>query len=141
MISRKMGTIAFISSVQGRISIPDRSAYAASKHAVQALADSLRAEVSQHGIQVTVISPGYVRTNFSKNSVTASGSFHGKMDDATAKGFSPDFVAKRTFKAILNREKEVVVAPLIPQLAIFIRCLMPNTYFYLMSRRAKESTK
>jgi dehydrogenase/reductase SDR family protein 7B len=53
------------------------SADAASKHATQAFFDCLRAEIEQDGIKVTVISPGYIRTNLSVNAVTADGSRYG----------------------------------------------------------------
>lgn len=44
MIAQKFGVVVGIGSVQGRVAIPDRSAYGASKHAFQAFHDSLRAE-------------------------------------------------------------------------------------------------
>lgn len=50
---------------------------AASKHATQAYFDCLRAEIEQHGIPVTVISPGYIKTNLSLNAVTGDGSKYG----------------------------------------------------------------
>lgn len=77
MVKRKNGHILFVSSVQGLIAIPDRSAYAATKHAMQAFGDCLRAEMHQHNINVTVISPGYIKTNISLNAFTGSGDSHG----------------------------------------------------------------
>ena len=77
MVENKSGHIVFVSSVQGLIAIPDRSAYAASKHAMQAFGDSLRSEMRQHNINVSVVSPGYVKTAVSLNALTASGENHG----------------------------------------------------------------
>lgn len=77
MIERKQGTIVFISSVVGRVPIPYRSAYTASKHALQAFADCLRAEIANHNIQVMVSSPGYVATDVSRNALTGYGAAHG----------------------------------------------------------------
>ncbi|XP_020864106.1 dehydrogenase/reductase SDR family member 7B isoform X5 [Phascolarctos cinereus] len=77
MIEKKRGHIVVISSIQGKISIPFRSAYAASKHATQAFFDCLRAEIEQHEIEVTVICPGYIQTNLSLNAITADGSKYG----------------------------------------------------------------
>ncbi|XP_058013259.1 dehydrogenase/reductase SDR family member 7B isoform X2 [Ahaetulla prasina] len=77
MIKRRKGHIVTISSVQGKISIPFRSAYAASKHATQAFFDCLRAEVERFNIEVTVVSPGYIQTNLSLNAVTSDGSQYG----------------------------------------------------------------
>eukprot|EP00070_Physeter_catodon_P032675 XP_028339569.1 dehydrogenase/reductase SDR family member 7B isoform X1 [Physeter catodon] len=78
MIRRRQGHVVAISSIQGKISVPFRSAYAASKHATQAFFDCLRAEVEQHDIEVTVVSPGYIHTNLSLNAVTADGSNDGR---------------------------------------------------------------
>lgn len=50
---------------------------AASKHATQAYFDCLRAEVERFGLHVSVISPGYIRTNLSLNAVTGDGSKYG----------------------------------------------------------------
>jgi dehydrogenase/reductase SDR family protein 7B len=54
-----------------------RSAYAASKHALQAFSDSLRAEVARYNIKVSVISPGYIATALSINSLTGNGEAYG----------------------------------------------------------------
>lgn len=54
-----------------------RSCYTASKHAVQGFFDSLRAEVADKNVRVSVISPGYISTNLSVNAVTGDGSSYG----------------------------------------------------------------
>jgi NAD(P)-dependent dehydrogenase (short-subunit alcohol dehydrogenase family) len=56
------GRIINISSVSGRVALPLMGPYAASKHAVEALSDSLRRELLLYGIDVIVIEPGAVRT-------------------------------------------------------------------------------
>jgi len=56
------GRIINISSVSGRIAYPFIGPYAASKHAVEALSDSLRRELRLYGVDVIVIEPGAVRT-------------------------------------------------------------------------------
>lgn len=59
---RTPGRIINISSVSGRIVYPFMGAYAASKHALEALSDALRRELYLYGIEVIVIEPGTVRT-------------------------------------------------------------------------------
>lgn len=66
MRRREDGTIVNISSVQGRISLPGTGPYAASKFALEAMSDALRAEVDPHGIDVVVIEPGPVATEFKR---------------------------------------------------------------------------
>ncbi len=58
------GRIINVSSVVGRISFPGTGAYSGSKHALEAMSDSLRAEVDEFDIDVVVIEPGPVETNF-----------------------------------------------------------------------------
>src|SRR5436190_13448130 len=79
MIARKSGHIVPISSVVGYVGTPLRSAYAASKHALHGYFDSLRAEVGEDGIAITIVCPGYIRTNVSRNAMTGDGSTFGRM--------------------------------------------------------------
>ena len=58
----KSGRIINISSVSGRSAYPFVGPYAASKHALEAISDSLRRELLLYGIDVIVIEPGYVKT-------------------------------------------------------------------------------
>lgn len=77
MLKRKEGRIVCVSSVQGKFSLPHRSAYSASKHAMQAFCDSLRAEVAEHNVKVLCVSPGYINTALSLNALTGSGRNYG----------------------------------------------------------------
>jgi NAD(P)-dependent dehydrogenase (short-subunit alcohol dehydrogenase family) len=57
---RGSGVLVNISSVQGRIGTPLEGAYAASKHALEALSETLYFELGHFGIRVVVIEPGYI---------------------------------------------------------------------------------
>jgi NAD(P)-dependent dehydrogenase (short-subunit alcohol dehydrogenase family) len=56
------GRIVFVSSIGGRIVVPFSAPYGASKHALEAVGDSLRVELRSSGIQVTLVEPGSVAT-------------------------------------------------------------------------------
>ena len=56
------GRIINISSVSGKIAYPFMGAYAASKHALEAMSDSLRCELMLYGVDVILIEPGTVQT-------------------------------------------------------------------------------
>lgn len=56
------GTVVFVNSGAGLTANPDWSAYAATKHGLRALADSLRAEEATHGVRVTSVYPGRTAT-------------------------------------------------------------------------------
>jgi NAD(P)-dependent dehydrogenase (short-subunit alcohol dehydrogenase family) len=58
------GTLVMVSSVAGKISIPFSAPYCASKHAMEAVADALRVEVSPFGVRVVLIEPGPIETRF-----------------------------------------------------------------------------
>ncbi|CAL7947682.1 unnamed protein product [Xylocopa violacea] len=141
MIKQQSGHIVCVSSIQGRISIPYRSAYAASKHALQAWYDSCRAELADQNIKVTVASPGYIKTSLSLNALTGNGQIYGVMDKTTQEGYSPEYVADRILKAVLRQEKDVIITPLSPKLALYLRVLCPSLYFWVMQRRARKTAK
>ncbi|XP_039216468.1 dehydrogenase/reductase SDR family member 7B isoform X1 [Crotalus tigris] len=142
MMERRKGHIVAISSVQGKISVPFRSAYAASKHATQAFFDCLRAEVARFNIEVTVVCPGYIQTNLSLNAVTSDGSQYGVMDKTTSEGKAAADVARLVLDAVGERQKEVLLVPgFLPALAVYLRPLCPALFFTLMARRAGKDKK
>src|SRR4029450_8433146 len=61
-LRRARGRIVFMGSIAGKSALPFLSPYAASKHALEAVADSLRVEVRPFGIRVSIIEPGSIRT-------------------------------------------------------------------------------
>lgn len=107
MLARGSGHIVVISSVAGKLGAPQRSAYSASKHALHGFFDVLRAEVHDAGLRVTIVCPGYIRTNISKNALTADGSRHGTMDQNQAEGMPPEACARRILQAIEKEKAEV----------------------------------
>jgi NAD(P)-dependent dehydrogenase (short-subunit alcohol dehydrogenase family) len=60
----RCGRIVLLSSMGGRIVFPGGGIYHATKHAVEALGDAMRFELAGFGIQVVVVEPGLIRTNF-----------------------------------------------------------------------------
>jgi len=137
-VTRGSGHVIVVSSVQGLLPIPQRAAYCSSKHALQAWADCLRAELVDTGLYVSVISPGYVQTDLSKHALTASGEVYGEMDINQMRGYSVQYVAQNVIKCILNGNKQVILAPLYVRLAVLLKAFFPNIYFYIMSRRARR---
>ncbi|MFD1684253.1 SDR family oxidoreductase [Halobellus litoreus] len=65
MRAQEAGTIVNLSSAAGRVSFPGGGVYAGSKFALEAMSDALRNEVDEYGIDVVVVEPGPVETNFS----------------------------------------------------------------------------
>jgi NAD(P)-dependent dehydrogenase (short-subunit alcohol dehydrogenase family) len=85
MRRQRYGRIVNISSMGGRLTFPGGGAYHATKFAVEALSDVLRFEVGPFGIDVIVIEPGLIRTEFGR---TASGSVEATAADGAYVGFN-----------------------------------------------------
>ncbi len=64
MIRAARGRVVLMSSIGGRMSFPHLSPYNASKHALEAIGDSLRQEMRQFGVEVAIVEPGSVSTPF-----------------------------------------------------------------------------
>lgn len=62
LLRAAQGTLINISSISGLIALPGVSVYAGSKHAVEAVTDSLRIELEPFGVKVVAIEPGGIRT-------------------------------------------------------------------------------
>jgi short-subunit dehydrogenase len=107
MRARRSGHFVVISSVTGYVATPLRSAYAASKHAVRAFFDALRAENHDLGLRVTVACPGYIHTDVSKNALHGDGSRHGRMDRNQERGMSPEQCARQIVRAVKAEKLEV----------------------------------
>jgi NAD(P)-dependent dehydrogenase (short-subunit alcohol dehydrogenase family) len=67
MTRRKAGRIAIITSIGGKVSIPHLLPYSCAKFAAVGFCEGLRAETARHGIQVTAVVPGLMRTGSHRN--------------------------------------------------------------------------
>lgn len=119
------GQFVVITSVVGKVATPLRSSYSASKHALHGFFDSLRAEMYKEKILVTLICPGFVNTNVSINALTGKGEIQGTKDEATAKGLSPQYFAKKAIKSIENKRQEVVIGGVLEVLAVYVKRFFP----------------
>lgn len=127
MIARGGGQIAVITSLVGIIGSPKRTTYSAAKHALHGYFDSLRAELFREKIQVTIICPGFIRTNISMSALTASGKPQQMMDDKTDKGMSPQRLAVKVVRGILRGKEEIYVGGK-EILAIYLKRFVPGIF-------------
>jgi len=139
-LERKTGHIIAISSVMGKIGTPLRSAYAAAKHALHGYFDCLRAEVWQQNINVTVITPGYIRTNVSLNAVTATGSKLNELGKNIGHGYPANKTAIQILKAVRNKKKEKFVGRPLSQewMAIHLMRFFPSLAFKIFRKAVPE---
>jgi len=133
MVQAGGGRIVAISSVAGIVGAPLRSAYSAAKHGLIGYHDSVRAENEHLGIRVHVVAPGSVRTNVSKNALTADGSQRGVSDTAIDTGMSPEESAEAILAAIEAGKREFIMATGPEYDAAMLRRSNPDAFFDLIS--------
>lgn len=109
MLEKEAGHFVVISSLVGKFGTPLRSAYAASKHALHGFFESLQAEAWEQGIRVTMVCPGFIRTEISTKALKGDGSAHATMDEALAKGMPRDVCARKIANAIRAQKAELIV--------------------------------
>lgn len=103
------GSLVIIGSVAGHIALPGISAYAMSKFALHALAQSLRVELRRQGINVTLISPGFVSSEFRQ--VDNAGRRHADLPEPMPAWLlaDPSRVARSIVRAVQRGVRERVV--------------------------------
>ena len=109
MIAQGGGKIACISRLAGKFGRPSRSSYSASKHALHGYFDSLRSEVYDRNISISLICPGFIKTSLSVNAATQDGTPYGIMDKAQENGMSPEACAAEIVTAIRLNKEEVYI--------------------------------
>ncbi|MCC5926613.1 MAG: SDR family oxidoreductase [Bacteroidetes bacterium] len=129
MMKNRSGHIVVMSSVLGKMSVPMRSTYCSTKHALHGYFDALRAEIHQLGIHVTLVCPGYIKTEVSINAFKADGSKHATLDASQAKGMMPEVFSKKMLKKVAARREEFYVGG-IEIFAVLMKRLFP----WLVSR-------
>jgi short-subunit dehydrogenase len=135
MIAKGTGHLVIMSSVVGKFGTKFRSTYSASKHALHGYFDSLRCEVFDKGINVSIICPGFIKTNVTINSVTANGEKYGIMDANQENGMPVMNCAQQILDAISNKKEEVLIGGK-EKFGVYIKRFFPG-YFSKMIRKRK----
>ena len=135
-LAQKSGRIAYISSVAGLLGTQYRASYSAAKAAIHMWANSLRAEVAQDGVNVSVIFPGFVKTNVSFNALNGAGKAQAHQDEAIENGLEADDFAQKTVSALLKGQEYIVVGGRKEKLGVLVSRLSPST-LYKMIRKMK----
>ena len=135
-IKNRSGHHVVVTSAVGIISTPFRSSYAASKHALHGFYDALRAECHEHNIKVTIVCPGFIRTNISVNALTGDGSKQNTMDDAQANGMTPEECARQILKAIKSNKEEKYIGGLKEKSGIYVKRFFPGIFSKMVRKLA-----
>lgn len=137
MVQRRSGHVVVVSSLLGKFGMAHRSAYAASKHALHGFFDSLRAEVHDAGVAVTVVCPGAVQTDASLNALTSDGKPYGIVDEYLKAGLTADECAARILTAIRRKKRESYPARR-GRLALLLSRYAPGIFSRVIRKRRLE---
>lgn len=109
LIERK-GIIVGISSVAGYRGLPGRSAYSASKFALQGWLEAIKTELHDSGVHVMWVSPGFVTSNIRKVALDADGKPEADSLMDEGKMMTPDECAREIVHAIEQKKRTVVMS-------------------------------
>jgi short-subunit dehydrogenase len=130
MVERGSGWIVFMSSIVGKIGMPDETAYSATKFAMIGLAEGLGIEVEDAGVHVLSVCPGAVRTPFFRPADLA------RMAQSTHDAMiEPEAVVEATLRALARGQREVTV-PRGYALLNLVRAIAPG----FLRRQVKRNT-
>jgi short-subunit dehydrogenase len=139
MQARRSGRVINVSSVGGRITLPYFGVYNSTKYAVESLSEALRYELRPFGVDVVLIEPGVIRTNFEATAVSNLGSFAttpyavavskyekmSKMADRFAS--NPIVIAKAISRAVRARRPSArYVAPWSTNFVLWMNAVLPT---------------
>jgi len=139
MQARRSGRIINVSSVGGRITLPFFGVYNSTKYAVESLSEALRYELRPFGVDVVLIEPGVIRTNFEATAVANLDAFAhtpygpamskyeqmSKMADRFAS--NPIVIAKAIARAVKARRPSArYVAPRTTNFAVWMNMILPT---------------
>jgi NAD(P)-dependent dehydrogenase (short-subunit alcohol dehydrogenase family) len=133
LLARK-GMIIVTSSVAGFTPLLGRSGYAASKHALHGLFETLRCELASQGVRVMIVCPGFTATNIERNALDGSGRPNPRPQSRFGRQAAPEEVADAVYRGACSGKRLLVLSP-VGRLARLLSRLSPAAYERAMSRR------
>ncbi len=134
MLEKKSGHIVVISSVAGKFGVPLRSGYSAAKFALHGFYEALRAEESRNGIRITLVCPGFIRTQISVSALKGDGSQHARMDPELARGMPVEECARQILKGVAREKEEICVAQPREKTLVYLKRFFPGVLTKMVSR-------
>jgi len=146
------GTVVNVSSVAGRVAIPFASPYCASKHALEAVSDAMRVELSAFGIRVVLVEPGPIETRFGERARSGVAPLLSRpgpyrelyagaeraMDGEFQRGKRPPEAVARVIVDAIEAERPRARYPVTPlaRALIAMRRVLPDRWLDAMFRRS-----
>ncbi|MDZ4669100.1 MAG: SDR family oxidoreductase [bacterium] len=133
LINSTHANIVLISSVVGTFGFPQRSAYSASKHALEGFFESWFLENTRKNIHFTTVSPGRIQTNISESALKADGTQHQVMDAGQINGIPAEVCAAKIVAGIAKNKRKIYVVQQ-EMVLIILRKLLPYFFFKLVKK-------
>jgi NAD(P)-dependent dehydrogenase (short-subunit alcohol dehydrogenase family) len=133
----RRGLIIAISSIAGIAPLYGRTGYAASKHAVQGLFSSLRAELAASGVDVMIVCPGFTATGIATAALDGDGRVTRHPQSTVGKVATPESVADAVFDAA-RRSRRMLVLTAVGKTTLWLNKLFPAFYERLMTRSLRR---
>tara|TARA_S200000501_G_C20708162_1_gene692699 strand:- start:445 stop:1041 length:597 start_codon:yes stop_codon:yes gene_type:complete len=124
-ILKTKGSIVGVSSIAGHKGLPGRSAYSASKFALQGFLESLRIENLKNNLHVLIICPGFTSSNIRKKALQGDGLEQGESPRAEQKMMSSEEVALHMIRAVNNKKNNLVLTSN-GKLTVFLNKFFPK---------------
>jgi len=134
MIAQKRGHIVVTSSISGKFGFYLRSAYCASKHALQGFYESLYLEEHANGIEVTIAYPGKINTPISINALCGDGQRHEKMDHNQKTGMPTKKCVEKLLRSVRKKKRETFIGNK-EILAVWLRRYLPQSWFWSVIKK------
>src|ERR1041384_7767941 len=109
-LKESKGLLVAVASLAGLTGVPERSGYAASKHALIGFFDSLRIELAGSGVDVSVVAPDFVVSEIHKRAIGPDGAPLGASPMVQSKIMTAEECAVRIARAIDKRERQVLMS-------------------------------
>lgn len=130
------GLIVVTSSIAGIAPLHGRTGYAASKHALHGLFESLRCELLDEGVRVLMVCPTFTRSPFEARAMGGDGQPAGTKRSMTGKLVEPETVADAVVRAA-KRGRRLLVLSGLGKLSYYLSRLTPGWYEREMVRRIR----
>lgn len=124
-LKQSKGRIIGVSSLTGKTGVPTRTGYSASKHAMVGFFDSLRIELSDTGVSVTMAFPGFVATEVRERALGPDGKPMVQSKVHEDKVMSAEECARLINKAALLRKREIVMT-LRAKIGLWVKLIAPS---------------
>lgn len=110
-IQKQKGTVIGISSISGLAPLPGRTAYTASKHAMDGFLNTLRQENRKKGLNVLVVHPGFTESNIRYAALNSGGQPQQETPREEGRMMTSEKVAQHICRAVKKRNRDLVLTP------------------------------